>query len=886
MTYRFRTTCLPVLCVFAFFASLANAQFQPQLSARPMQRVTGKVDRKKLSALPGTHPSVVARAAIGVRLNAGTQLQHMVLVLQPSDEQNAALATLMDAQQDKTSASYHKWLTPDTFGQSFGVAPSDIGQVSSWLSDSGLAVENVSRSGRFITFSGSVGSVEAAFSTEMHQLTVDGEVHISNISDLSIPSALTPVVKGVARLNDFFPKSGATQWQKVMIPKKPTNSVEISPDFNNGSGGTHFVGAGDLANIFNATPLTGAGIDGTGITISVLGRSNISLGDVAAYRSFFGLSNNVPNIIVVGSDPGPNSDDVEASLDAEMAGSLATGAKVNFITSSASLVGQGIDTAGLYAVDNNIGDIITLSYGGCESGNGLGATTFWNVLWQQAAAQGQTVFVSSGDSGAAGCAASNARSAALTTEGVNALGSSAFNVAVGGSMFVDFGPATYWNATLNTIPYASATGYIPEAVWNEGRLSTTDLNGTATGTVTGSGIVGAGGGISVFTARPSWQTGSNIPAADPAGIAAGVTGTVPGPHRLVPDLVFIASSGHDGTIFCAEGICSEQTTGGLAGAGVVGGTSVATPAMASAQALIDAANGGRQGNANYYYYALANSQYTSSVTACQAVNGTAAVPAVALPASTCNFHDVVAGSNIVPTATTGTAGFGFSAAPGFDEASGLGSVNIANVANNWHTVTFNATTTSLTLTPSTGTHGSTMIAAIQVASGSGTPTGDVSIIASSLTATGTPQVFTLSGGAVNGIVNSLPAGTYNVYAHYAGDGVFASSDSAPVSVNISKEASSFSSLQAYQVTAAGAVNSIASMAYASGELYLDTELVPASGNGTASGTVTFTVTRNGSPMPGLTTTLDTYGTTYLLGRSAVPQLLPAAELRHAASRLL
>ena len=872
MTYRFRTTILPVVCVFASFASVASAQLQPQLSVRPRARVTARVDRNKLSALPGTHPSVVGRARIGARLNAGTQLQHMVLVLQPSDGQNAALATLMDAQQDKTSPSYHKWLTPDTFGQSFGVAPSDIGQVSSWLSDSGLAVESVSRSGRFITFSGSVGSVEAAFSTQMHTLTVDGETHISNTTDVSVPSALAPVVKGVARLNNFFAKSSATGVRRVTL----------GPEYGTTASSTHFIGAGDLATIYNAKPLTSAGIDGTGITIAVLGRSNIQLGDVASYRSFFALPNNVPNVIVVGSDPGLNSDDVEASLDAELAGSLATGAKVDFIVSSASLVGEGIDTAGLYAVDNNIGDIISLSYGGCEGGDGASGTAFWNILWEQAAAQGQTVFVSTGDSGAAGCDGSNAQ---FSTRGygVNALGSSNFNVAVGGSMFVDYGPATYWVNTgaAGAVPYSTALSYVPEAAWNQGRLTMTNLNASATGTANGSGIVGGGGGISILTPRPSWQTGSGIPTGDPTGLGggsgigvlpptdgAGNPQTAPNypAHRLVPDVAMIASSNHDGTLFCYEGICRENTAGGLGNAGIVGGTSVATPAMASAQALIDAANGGRQGNANYYYYALANAQYTSSTTACQAAIGTAASPTVPAPGSDCNFHDIVGGSNIVPTSSTDTTGIGFASGTGFDEASGLGSVNIANMANNWHTVNFNATATSLILTPSTGVHGSTMIAAIQVTSGGGggSPTGDVSIIASSVTATGTPQVFTLSGGAVNGIVDSLPAGSYNVHAHYAGDGVFASSDSAPVAVNISKEDSAFSSLTPLQVTSGGGLSAISSMTYGSGELYLDTELVPASGNGTASGTVTYTVTRNGSPMPGLTTSLDTYGTTYLL----------------------
>ena len=139
---------------------------------------------------------------------------------------------------------------------------------------------------------------------------------------------------------------------------KSKNSVQIfQPEYGSSPTGTHFLDASDMATIYNSAPLLNAGNVGQGVVISVLARSNISLADVAAYRSFFGLANNPPNIIVVGSDPGENTDDVEASLDAEMAGAIATGATVDFIVSSASLVGGGIDTAGLYAVDNNIGDI-------------------------------------------------------------------------------------------------------------------------------------------------------------------------------------------------------------------------------------------------------------------------------------------------------------------------------------------------------------------------------------------------------------------------------------------------------------------------------------------------------------------------------------------------
>ncbi len=871
MTRRVLSVAACFLSAFTL-ASVAAAPAQAQSQARlahPTARVTEKIDRRVTHTLKGTHPGAVDRATVGSRLAASTQLNGIILVLQPSGDQEAALHTLLDAQGDKGSASFHKWLTPDDFAASFGVASADIAKVAAWLTDSGLHVDSIAHSARFISFSGPVGSVETAFNTKIYNVTVDGEQHISNTSDVSIPAALAPVVSGVKSLNNFFPKAKTQGARKIALQKNPVSGFDaVDPDFGASPTGTHYVAPGDLATIFNAAPLTAKGIDGTGVTISVLARSNIQLADVEAYRSLFGLPKNDPNIIVVGTDPGENADDVEAFLDAELAGSLATGAKVNFIVSSASLVGSGIDTAGLYAVDNNIGDIITLSYGGGEAGNGADGTAFWNILWEEAAAQGQTAFVSSGDSDAAG---GNSSSATVATGyGVNALGSSAYNVAVGGSMFVDLNPSQDWGA-VSGIPYASALGYIPEAPWNQSRLTTTYLNSAATAFQTGAGIVGGGGGISIYTPRPSWQTGSGIPTnADAIAVYSG-TGIAPGSpitglHRLVPDVSFIAASGHDGTLFCYEGGCYENATGSLISAGIVGGTSVAAPAMASVQALIDAANGGRQGNANIYYYQLANQQYTASTTACQAPIGSVASPSVVLPAAACNFHDIVNGSNIAPTATTGTAGVGFTAVAGFDEASGLGSMNIANVATNWSSVKFNATATTLSLTPTTGTHGLSQTATIQVtpASGTGTPTGDVSILASGETAYGTPQVYTLSGGgSVNALVNSLPAGSYTVTAHYAGDTNFASSDSAPVPVTIGKEGIS-PTLTPYLVTAAGAVTPTTTFTYGSGEIYLDTEYVANSGNGTPSGSVNYTITQNGVALPGLTTKLDTYGTTYLI----------------------
>jgi hypothetical protein len=869
--------------VACMVATSAGAQIS-NLSVRPSARINAKIDSKVTTSIPQSHPAVVAQAQIGTRLSPNTQLQDMVLVLKASDDQEAALANLLDTQQDKGSPNFHKWLTPDIYANSFGVAPADVALVTAWLADNGLPVKSVSHSGRFIVFSGTVGAVETAFHTEMRNLTVSGEGHISNVTDLSVPTALLPVVHGVARLNDFFPKSNAAQnWRKVTTQANAKGNVTVhDPAVTSSNGVNHYIGAADLATIYNAGPLTSAGIDGTGVTISVLAQSNISLADVETYRTVFGLPKNDPQVIVVGSDPGVNGDDIEAALDAEMAGSLAGNATVKFIVSGVSAVGGGIDTAALHAVDNNIGDIITLSYGGCETNNAAAGTAFWNTLWEEAAAQGQTVFVSTGDSGAAGCSSSSA--ATGSAYGVNALGSSAFNVAVGGSMFVDFGPAQYWGPSTG-IPYQTATGYIPEATWNEGAKSTTLLSADSTTTLLGAGIAGGGGGVSIFTARPSWQTGSGI-GADPTGVsgtgrAAPIAGSLTtGLHRLVPDISFIAAGGHDGTVFCVEGVCSETAAAGLGGFGVVGGTSVATPAMASAQALINQKNGGRQGNADYYYYQLGNAQYAASTTACQSVNGTPGNPTVVLPAANCNFHDIVAGSNVIPTSNSQ---LGFLSAVGFDAASGLGSMNIANVANNWSSVSFHSSSTSFSLSPTSVAHGATQAISIQVTATSGTPTGDVSVIASSIAGEGAPLVFTLSNGGVAGNLSTpLPGGTYTVHAHYAGDGVYAPSDSAPISVTISKENSSivgdftatgvgFGPFQAVTVVNGSANNFLSGASVGYGvDAYMDTQLISASSKGTPSGSVTYTVTQNGSPLPSLTTNLNADGTTFMLTGTSFP----------------
>jgi hypothetical protein len=237
----------------------------------------------------------------------------------------------------------------------------------------------------------------------------------------------------------------------------------------------------------------------------------------------------------------------------------------------------------------------------------------------------------------------------------------------------------------------------------------------------------------------------------------------------------------------------------------VGGTSAAAPAFAGIMALVNQKTSERQGNANYVLYPLAaksGSSCTSNATMAATANS-----------SSCIFYDVVTGYNSVacvggsPNCSNTGGGYGilevnpptntspaWTTTAGYDLATGLGSVNAANLVNNWTSVSFAPTTTTLTnLSPTTLVHGQPVSFTINVAAGSGTgtPTGDVSLIAqtgnspSNSTAIGS---FALSSGSFSGTTNMLPGGSYGVTAHYAGDGTFAASDSSPaIPVTVGKE---------------------------------------------------------------------------------------------------
>ena len=790
---RLVSTATAIACVCALIPSRTVAQ-----APVPQNRVVHVVNMNDRVTLAGnTHP--FTRSSLDQGAVAGSEpMNRMLLLLQRSPGQEAQLRQLLDEQQDKSSPNYHKWLTPADFGRQFGVSDADLQAVTDWLASQGFSGIKVTAGRTLVEFTGNAQQVRNAFQTDIHQYLRNEKTYSANASDPQVPAALSPVIAGVVSLNNFPRKSFV---HRLGTFQKSLATGETKPLFTFSgcqAGNCYAVGPPDFATIYNTAPLLHASpaIDGTGVTIAVVGETNIDVQDVSDFRTIFGLPQNftAQNIILNGPDPGINDSETESDLDVQWSGAVAPGAKIDFVASEPTETTAGIDLSAIYIVDNNLAPIMSESFGVCEQTLGTTGNQFYNALWEQAAAQGITVILSSGDGGSAGCDDFNSQQTATRGLAVSGFASTPFNIAVGGTDFDQVSRwANFWNAnpTSTTPPVpSSALSYIPETPWNDSCAR----NGiTSCGTGSLLDIVAASGGASTIYSKPSFQLG--------------VSGMPNDNHRDLPDVSLFASNGFNGSFYI---VCQRDATGagscnlnnfGFTFQGI-GGTSASAPAFAGIMALVNQKTGQRQGNANYTLYSLAKLSGAS----CNS-NGTT------LPAATCTFNDVTKGNNAVPCAgkspncssavtntngvlftTSGTTKIpAYTAGTGYDLATGLGSFNAQNLVNNWTSVNGTATSTTLNLNNGTAVsvaHGTSVPVQISV-----TPTaskGDVSLIAQ-LANGNTLGVgsFTLgANGSVSGTTSALPGGSnYAVHAHYAGDGTHAPSDSSTVNVTVNPEAS-------------------------------------------------------------------------------------------------
>jgi subtilase family serine protease len=707
------------MVVFSLAASLVS-----QMTPRP-DRINQELTSGSIVVLHGSvHPLTKRATDIGA-VKSDMQLETMALDISLSPEQQNDLDSLMAAQQDPNSPQYHKWLTQAEFGARFGLTDADLNKVTSWLASQGFTVKAVAPSRNSITFSGKVWQAESAFHTQIHQYQFDREVAFANTTEVRLPSGLATVVSNVRGLSSFRVKSAS-----IVGPK---------PDFTSHSSGSHFLSPGDWATIYNVNAIYTAGYTGTGMHVGIAGQTWIPQSDIDSFRSAAGLSATKLNMVCISSTnctgtAGESLNDIpEADLDVEWSGGIAKNATVDFIYASGSDASLGVFDAAIYAVttyqvNGAVIPVLSISYAACETSVGdsyMGAVA---TYLQQASTQGQTILNSAGDSGAAACDydATNSTLGAA----VNWPASSPNVTAVGGTTFSgdgsDSGADAYWSYSSSADIISSALQYIPETSWN-------DTSG-------GSTFASGGGGVSEYYAMPNWQwapsnfTGANM--------------------RFVPDVAFSASADHDGYLVCTSASCASgfRTSDGYLTP--YGGTSASSPSFAGMVTLL-AQKFGSLGNINPKLYALASNPATYASV----------------------FHDITTGTNEQPC-TTGTGcvnGFvGYAATTGYDLVTGLGSIN--GGALYAALVTGEATSTTVSLAPSSVVIGGTSTVTASVTSAAGTPTGTVAFTLGS-TSLGSA---TLSNGEATlnfpaTAANGFTVGSDTITASYGGTSTFAPS---------------------------------------------------------------------------------------------------------------
>ena len=719
--------------LFQLFAvsALALAVSAPAQTTGPQPRITSPIDSSTRVTLANSRPPR-ARATDDIgAVPASLQLHGISLVFGRSPAQQTALDALVAAQQNPASPLYHHWITPDQYAAQFGVADADLAAAKSWLEQQGFSVDSVSRSHNRIFFSGTAALVANAFGAPLHYyLTPSTAIeparsHFAPSADLTLPAALASSVLAVGNLSDFH-----------LTPHILRTPAASQPRFTSSQSGNYYLTPGDLAVIYDITPAYNSGYTGSSQSIAVIGQSAINLSDITNFQTAVGIAAKTPSVILV-----PNSgtseiyatgDEAESDLDLEYSSTIAKGAQVYFVYTGNSN-SYGAFDAIVYAVDQDTAPIISSSYGECEPNLGQSSYNQYNASLEQAAAQGQTVVSAAGDDGSTDCFGEYKTSDVADNEqlAVDFPGSSQYVTSVGGTEFpsadVATGNTTYFTGQSTSDTIVSAKSYIPEMVWNDD-VATTSLSA-------------GGGGVSIFTAQPSWQAGTI------AGNAIPNSG-----HRMVPDVAMTASPVNAPLAFCTsdktfwatsqKASCNnglrDSSSGDLT---VGGGTSFEAPVVSGLVAIINQArNSTGQGVINPTLYSLAATSVYATA-----------------------FHDITSGGNQCLAGASDCSSPGTSDYPattGYDEASGLGSVDFFNLLNAWPSSvaggspSFTLSTKAATAAPGSSTSGTLTLTPLN---------GFTGTVALSVSGSITDGCIVLGSSSV-ALTNATPATTtYTLY---------------------------------------------------------------------------------------------------------------------------
>ncbi len=680
------------------------------INTTELPRVTRTTNNEVISSIRKTHPTSLSHAEFSGALDDTTPMEHMQLILQSSVERNTQLEYLLGQQHDPNSIHFHRWLTPEQYGNAFGVLDNDVAAVSAWLTSQGFTVNGVYPSKMQIDFSGTAGQVRRSFHTQEAYYTINGKKRIANTTDISVPTALQPVIAGVLGLNSLQAESPRQvpivgQWNasthKFMAAATSEGHAQTIPLGGIAPSGTRGLVPDDFQHIYGVSTLLSNGVSGKGITIAVVENANMVPSDWTNFVTQFNLAQyggsfsqiqpEVSGMTANCLNPDVNTytgvlvaHDTYATIrDAEYVTAMAPGADVVVAScggggNALSVVG-GVSLATLNLINENARpDIISVSTAQAEDDTISKATI--DQMMAQADAEGISVFAATGDSGINPFFGNGSN--LINGEGVepNSMATSPNVTAVGGTGFADIIDGTtgqYFNVIPNAL-FGTAKGYVPEIPWNEscGNGVVAKARGwssapafcqaqLAANQSEGEGNLlsnAGGGGASTVDAKPSWQNG--------------VTGIAPDQSRDVPDVALFAGA-YGGrvnpalpqyhgeelddsayVILCENSYpCTPDFSGGLQ---LANGTALSVSMMAGIQALIDQGIAMRglpadQGNAAPTLYALAQQEYgtgqeapPTSLTACSADKGTAGT-------SSCVFHNIDRGSISTNCQQTGTS---------------------------------------------------------------------------------------------------------------------------------------------------------------------------------------------------------------------------------------
>jgi len=720
----------------------------PALAQRPTPRITERITETARTALVGSRAPQAERGEDLGAVPAEMAVPGITLVFKRSAAQENALQELLTAQQNTASQLYHHWLTPDDFAARFGMADKDIATAETWLRSRGFHIENEGRGRDRITFSGDAAQVQAAFGTGLHYYQTDGELHFAPEADLTLPTELASVTTAVLHLSNFRPK--------------PSYSP-VHPNFTALSTQAHYLAPKDIFTMYNLSALYQSGSLGGGQRLAIVGQSFVDTSissKVVQFQGNLTQVNTISAVLVPGSgvqaiSPG---DEGESEIDLEYASGIAQNASIFLVYVGANRNYDVFDALE-FAIAENIAPVISISYGTCESFLSATQLDAGNALFEEAAAQGQTLIAASGDSGSTACAPFSSSSGVTLAQqqalSVSYPADSPYVTAVGGTQMAagTFGSGSnaYWSSASSVDTVSSLLSYVPEVVWNEGSVA--------------HGIVAGGGGASTYYPRPAWQ--SSAP-----GIPSGA-------YRLLPDIALQSSIGSPGFLVCSDDAAlihpqgqTSSCTSGLKGSNnqytVAGGTSFAAPIFAGMVAILNQVQHATgQGNINPFLYGLASDR-TSYATV---------------------FHDITSGT-IACVAGAGTCASpgqsGYAATPGYDEATGLGSVDFGRLVTAWPSndaMNLSGTNVLIIASDTAAVPGATVPVQIVVGTfyaGGGTPapTGTVSVsldgtIVQPSLAFSSTNALQASASANYSFVAPATAGSHLLTVTYPGDATHA-----------------------------------------------------------------------------------------------------------------